>query len=92
MYGILLDPETYDISAPTGTLKMGDTAPQCAEMVLIATPGAWKELPRMGADLNSQLGGCRDPFWPSRARQMLRAASLDVEEVTLEADGTVSLN
>lgn len=61
------------------------------ESVLLAMRGEFKEFPLLGGEVRTQLGGCVDPFWPQETKKMLRSCMVDVETVTLDRDGTLTI-
>ena len=53
--------------------------------------GDIKEHPLLGGEAGRLRGGQPDVMWPGEVRQMLRGCGVDCERVTMEADGTISI-
>lgn len=91
MKGILTDAATGDLLVEDGAIAVGDTAGQTAEAVVTAMRGEFKEHPLLGGEAGRLRGGCADVMWPGEVRRMLRGCGVECERVTVEADGTVSI-
>lgn len=91
MIGILIDPETGDLLAGKGGMVVGDSEGQTAEAVITTMRGDLKEHPLLGGEAGRMRGGTPDVLWPGTVRQMLRGCGVDCERVTMESDGTISI-
>ncbi len=83
MKGILLNTDTGDLQVKNKRLQLGDNEAQVTEHVLRAYPGEFKEVPTLGAHVESMLGGNTDPFWPGTTREMLLSQHVNVQRVTI---------
>lgn len=91
MKGILIDAKTGDVLVERGGIAVGDTEAQTAEAVVTTMRGDLKEHPLLGGEAWKLRGGCVDVMWASEVRQMLRGCGVECERVTMEADGTISI-
>lgn len=90
MKGILID-ETGDLQVAGGTLIIGECSGDVAERVLRAYPGEFKEEPTLGLFAVAQLNGKKDPFWSGKAKRQLRSQGIEVESITMEDGGTITI-
>lgn len=74
-----------------GSAAVADSSGFIAEIVLRSCRGEFKEHPLLGAEAPLMLAGEHDPFWPGNTKKMLRACGLDVSNLTLSHDGTVTI-
>ena len=91
MKGMLIDSMTGDLLTAHGRIAIGDTEEQTAEAVITTMRGDFKEHPLLGGEAGRLRGGQPDVMWPGEVRQMLRGCGVDCERVTMEADGTISI-
>ena len=91
MKGMQIDIDTGNIMVEHGSAAVADSSGFIAEIVLRSCRGEFKEHPLLGAEAPLMLAGEHDPFWPGNTKQMLRACGLDVSNLTLSHDGTVTI-
>ena len=92
MEGLITDTSTGDLLIGRNrTAVITDCEEQVVESVLLAMRGEFKEFPLLGGEVRTQLGGCVDPFWQKKKKKMLRSCMVDVETVTLDRDGTLTI-
>lgn len=91
MKGILIDTATGDLLIEHGRIAIGDTEEQTAEAVITTMRGDIKEHPLLGGEAGRLRGGQPDVMWPGEVGRMLRGCGVDCERVTMEADGTISI-
>ncbi|MBO4945610.1 MAG: hypothetical protein J6C91_10210 [Muribaculaceae bacterium] len=91
MKGILIDAGTGDLLVERGGIAVGDTEGQTAEAVVLTMRGELKEHPLLGGEAGRMRGGQPDVMWAGEVRQMLRGCGVECERVTMEADGTISI-
>lgn len=91
MKGMLIDAVSGDLLIEQGRIAVGDTEGQTAEVVVLTMRGELKEHPLLGGEAGRMRGGQPDVMWPGEVRQMLRGCGVDCERVTMEADGTISI-
>lgn len=91
MTGIMFEPDSGDLMVTDGELAIGDTEAQNAVAVVLAWRGELKEFPLLGGEAESLRGGGVDVMWAGRVREMLRAVGVECERVTVDADGTVTI-
>jgi hypothetical protein len=72
MKGILLDNDG-DLMIRNGSVVIGDVDAQITEHILQAYPGAYKEVPTIGAHLAGDLNGTFDPFLEGKIKEMLQS-------------------
>lgn len=89
MKGILISTLTGDIALQNGSFALGDTRTQTIELALRLTPGSLKEHPAIGGNIQAQLGGNVDPFWPSEMKEMLKAIGHEVKEIKIEENNII---
>ena len=89
--GILIDAGTGDLLVERGGIAVGDTEGQTAEAVVLTMRGELKEHPLLGGEAGRMCGGQPDVMWSGEVRQMLRGCGVECERVTMEADGTISI-
>ena len=87
MKGLQIDIDTGDLMVEHGSAAVADSA----EIVQRSCRGEFKEHPLLGAEAPLMLAGEHDPFWPGNTKKMLRACGLDVSNLTLSHDGTVTI-
>lgn len=92
MKGILIDRESGDLIVEHGALAIGDTEGQTVEAVVLTTRGEWKDNPLLGGEAQTHLGGERDPFWPGRLKKMLKACGVELESVSVDDKGTITIS
>lgn len=83
MKGIIFD-DTGDLKVSGGTLAVGDTDAQVAELVLSANPGELKEIPTIGCAAHRLIAGGPDTWWNAMAKTQLKAVGLEVRRVAME--------
>lgn len=91
MKGILIDAASGDLLTGGGGIETGDSEGQTAEAVVVTMRGELKEHPLLGGEAGRMRGGEPDVMWPGEVRQMLRGCGVECERVTMEADGTISI-
>lgn len=91
MRGMLIDAASGDLLIEQGRIAVGDTEGQTAEAVVRTMRGELKEHPLLGGEAGRMRGGQPDVMWPGEVRQMLRGCGVECERVTMEADGTISI-
>lgn len=91
MRGMLIDAASGDLLIEQGRIAVGDTEGQTAEAVVRTMRGELKEHPLLGGEAGRMRGGQPDVMWPGELRQMLRGCGVECERVTMEADGTISI-
>ncbi len=91
MKGILIDAGTGDLLVGHGGMAVGDSEGQTAEVVVMTMRGELKEHPLLGGEAGRLRGGPADVMWPGEVRRMLRGCGVECERVTMEADGTISI-
>lgn len=91
MKGILIDAGTGDLLVGPGGIAVGDTEGQTAEAVVLTMRGELKEHPLLGGEAGRMRGGQPDVMWAGEVRQMLRGCGVECERVTMEADGSISI-
>lgn len=82
MKGILFD--DGDMKVTGGTLAIGDTDAQVAELVLSASPGELKEIPTVGCAAHRLVAGGPGTWWLGMAKEQLKSVGLDVKRVAME--------
>lgn len=82
MRGILFD--DGDLKVSGGTLSIGDTDAQVAELVLSASPGELKEIPTIGCSAHRLIAGGPETWWLGIAKEQLKAVGLDVKRVAMD--------
>lgn len=90
--GLQTDFNSGDLLVEHSAAVVADASGFIAELVVVAPPGDFKELPLLGADAPSMLAGNRDPFWPGETKKMLRAVGLDVDNVAVDVSGTINIS
>ena len=55
MKGLMTDMATGDLLLNNGTLAIGDTSEQCAQMIVVAEKGEFKEYPQLGVGISQFL-------------------------------------
>ena len=83
MKGILIDAGTGDLLVERGGIAVGDTEGQTAEAVVLTMRGELKEHPLLGGEAGRMCGGQPDVMW--------LGCGVECERVTMEADGTISI-
>lgn len=91
MRGMLIDAASGDLLIEQGRIAVGDTEGQTAEAVVRTMRGELKEHPLLGGEAGRMRGGQPDVMWPGEVRQMLRGCGVECERVTMESDGTISI-
>lgn len=91
MTGILIDQETGDLLVARGGIMTGDSQSQTAEAVIVTMRGEIKEHPLLGGEAGRMRGGTHDVMWSGNVRQMLRGCGVECERVSLESDGTITI-
>ena len=91
MTGILIDETTGDLLTGRGGILTGDSESQTAEAVIITMRGEIKEHPLLGGEAGRMQGGAHDVMWAGRVRAMLRGCGVECERVSLESDGSISI-
>ncbi|MBD5231922.1 MAG: hypothetical protein HDS66_07220 [Bacteroidales bacterium] len=91
MTGILINQETGDLLVGRGGILTGDSEGQTAEAVIVAMRGEIKEHPLLGGEAGRMQGGTHDVMWAGSVRQMLRGCGVECERVSLESDGTITI-
>lgn len=91
MKGMLTDAASGDLLIEQGRIAVGDTEGQTAEAVVRTMRGELKEHPLLGGEAGRMRGGQPDVMWPGEVRQMLRGCGVECERVTMESDGTISI-
>lgn len=91
MNGLTTDIETGDLLIERKAATIANSDAQTVEAVLLAQRGEFKERPLIGAAVRQLLGGQRDVFWPQETKKMIKAAGVEVNRVTVDADGTVNI-
>lgn len=76
--------ETGELKVSGGTLAVGDTDAQVAELVLSATPGELKETPTIGGAAYQLVCGGPGTYWLGEAKSQLKAVGLEVRRVAME--------
>lgn len=69
----------------------GDSQSQTAEAVIVTMRGEIKEHPLLGGEAGRMRGGTHDVMWSGNVRQMLRGCGVECERVSLESDGTITI-
>ena len=88
MRGILLD-DTGDLKVSGGTLAVGDTDAQVAELVLEAFPGDYTERPTLGCAVRLMMCGTPDPYFAGRAKSMLESCGVSVKKLVTDREGII---
>lgn len=91
MNGILIDTESGDLLIAHGSAVIGDTDNQIAESVLVAMRGEWKEWPMIGGEVEKTLGGQVDVMWRGQVKKMLEACGLQIRQITISEDHTITI-
>ena len=91
MKGLLLDARECDLHIELGGFAFGDTEVQTAEALVLTMRGVLIEHPLLGGEAVRMCGGQPDVMWSGEVRQMLRGCGVECERVTMEADGTISI-
>lgn len=89
MKGLLMDMEHGDLLVGHGSLVIGETDNQIAEIVLLSFMGEVKEDIRTGGELKKMQGGTIDVMWPVEVKRMLLRQGLDVKKVSVKDNGTI---
>ncbi len=71
----------------TSGLVVGDNTLQCAQLILGAFTGEFKNAPLLGANAKNMINGTPDPFWSGNTKRQLRSALIDVERVIYKKEG-----
>ena len=90
MKGILTTPEG-DIALKDGHIALADTTTQTVQLALTLIPASLKEQPLLGGNIQAQLGGNTDPFWPGRMKEMLRSLAIDVEQISIQHNSHINI-
>jgi hypothetical protein len=91
MIGLLIDSGTGDLLIEGGGIVAGENTAQVAEHVLIAHMGEFKEYPLIGAGVMKMRGGTPDKLWFAETKKMLRTCGVAVSNVTMSAEGIITL-
>lgn len=91
MKGILIDPETGDLQIGRNGIDIGDTSRQTALAVILAMRGEFKEHPLLGGEAGRLRAGRPDPMWAGKVRQMLSGCGVECERVSIDSDGTITI-
>lgn len=86
MKDILLD-ETGDLAIVGGDFKIGDSAEQSVQQVLISGPGEYKEFPQVGCDIGKQINGVINRFTERNIRVQLESDGFRIEKLKLTEKG-----
>ena len=86
MKGILFDFEMGDICVDNGTMSVGNVETQIVQTALTAFRGEFKENPKIGGEVKTQLGGCVDVLWPGKMKRMLAACGVTVNRIVVNND------
>ncbi len=89
MTGLLIDIQTGDLLIEDGSLVVGETSHQVVEHVLRAACGEYREQPLLGAEAAKMQGGITSRLWCAKAKQMCRAAGVEVSRITYDDDNTI---
>lgn len=93
MTGLQIDTNTGDLLVSSSNNAIVATSESfIAETVLMANRGEFKEFPLLGAEARQMIAGAPDPFWAGNAKKMLRACGLEVNNLTLSAEGVVTIS
>lgn len=92
MNGLQTDITTADLLVQGRTAVVAGADGFIAELVLRSSRGEFKEHPMLGAEAPMMLAGAPDPFWPGRTKKMLRACGLKVSNLTVSAEGVVTIS
>lgn len=99
MKGIVIDMQTGDLlvrqynsgKSIDACAELSNVEEQVVEHVLAAQRGEFKELPLIGGEVRSLLGGERDVLWPNRVKSMIKACGVDVSKITIAEDNTITV-
>lgn len=91
MKGLLIDVQTGDLLIEDGTLAIGETSQQVIEHALVAARGEFRERPLIGAEAAKMQGGITSRLWCAKAKQMCRAAGVEVSRITYDDDNTITV-
>lgn len=92
MKGILLDADTADLIISEGSMQIGDNTAQCVGLILDTVPGEWREAPLVGANVRSLLGGNTDKMWAQQTKRMIRSCSIEINDIKVNDDNTVTID
>ncbi len=92
MNGLQTDIHTGDLLVEHSAAVVADASGFIAEIVVVSSPGDFKEMPLLGAGAKSMCAANTDPFWPGNTKKMLRAVGLDVSSVTIARDGIIEIS
>ena len=91
MTGLLIDMQTGDLLIEDGSLVVGETSHQVIEHALRAARGEYREQPMIGAEAAKMQGGITSRLWCVKAKQMCRAAGVEVSRITYDDDNTITV-
>ncbi len=91
MNGLITDTNTGDLLVSGKTAVITGSEEHVCESVLLAMRGEFKEFPLLGAEVRTLMGGCKDPFWATDTKRMLKACKVNVTTVSQNADGTITI-
>lgn len=86
MVAVLIDTNTGDLLLDGGSLAIGDSEAQTAEIVVRTFRGDLKEQPLLGGEVVRQLGGGVDVMWAGEVREMLKACGVTCSCVKIVND------
>ena len=92
MNGLQIDINSGDLLVQHSAAVVADASGFIAELVLRSCRGEFKEHPLLGAEAPLMLAGLPDPFWPGKTKKMLRACGLKVSNLTVSAEGVVTIS
>lgn len=91
MKGLVTDSESGDLLVEKGAAVVTESESQVVVNVLLTSRGDWKEHPLVGAETRQQLGGPVDVMWPMRAKKMIKECGVEVRQVGVRDDGTITI-
>jgi hypothetical protein len=88
MNDLLIDMEgNADVLTVGGDFATGESDEQCVQMLLVSTPGQWKEHPEAGVGLNMAQNGAVDRFMERNIRVQMKADGFDINTLTITEAG-----
>ena len=91
MTGLLIDTQTGDLLIEDGGLVVGEISHQVIEHALRAGRGEYRETPMIGAEVAKMQGGITSRLWCAKAKQMCRAAGVEVSRIAYDDENTITV-
>lgn len=89
MTGLTVGQGCGDLVVSDGSITIGNASEQTVEHVLVSMRGELKEHPLLGGEIRKMMHGCGQRLWCARARDMCRAAGVNINRVYVREDRTI---